>query len=292
MIKVEFAADAPRWRLCARHSRPRRRRAARPARRARRVRARARRARRRGAALRARAGRHRRDLRRRRRRGPPAAARRPRRAAERRRRLRAGRRRADRAAAGLGRDQAGRRSLRRSASPAATPPGSPSARRRAAGATTSTGPSCRASRSRRWRRSSWSAPATDAEQEWARLAALLAGLDLTRNLVTEPANIVYPETFVERVRAALDGTGVEIEVLDEKAMAQARHGRPARRRAGLGPAAAPARDALERRQGRRQAGRLRRQGHHLRHRRHLDQAGARHGGDEVGHGRRRRGRRR
>jgi len=60
----------------------------------------------------------------------------------------------------------------------------------------------------------------DAAQEWARLAALLAGLDLTRNLVTEPANILYPETFVERVRAALDGSGVEIDVLDEKAMAK------------------------------------------------------------------------
>jgi leucyl aminopeptidase len=60
----------------------------------------------------------------------------------------------------------------------------------------------------------------DAEQEHARLAALLAGLDLTRNLVTEPANIVYPETFVERVSASLDGSGVEIETLDEKAMAK------------------------------------------------------------------------
>jgi leucyl aminopeptidase len=60
----------------------------------------------------------------------------------------------------------------------------------------------------------------DAGKEWDRLAALLAGLDLTRNLVTEPANIVYPETFVERVRASLDGSGVEIETLDEKAMAK------------------------------------------------------------------------
>jgi leucyl aminopeptidase len=60
----------------------------------------------------------------------------------------------------------------------------------------------------------------DAQAAWARHAALLAGLDLTRGLVTEPANIVYPETFVARCRAALDGSGVEIEVLDEKAMAK------------------------------------------------------------------------
>jgi leucyl aminopeptidase len=60
------------------------------------------------------------------------------------------------------------------------------------------------------------AGATDA---WPRFEALLQGLDLTRMLVTEPANIIYPESFVERVTAALEGSGVEIEVLDEAAMA-------------------------------------------------------------------------
>ncbi|WP_284734460.1 leucyl aminopeptidase [Sphingosinicella terrae] len=59
-----------------------------------------------------------------------------------------------------------------------------------------------------------------AEAEWTRERAVLAGLDLTRRLVTEPANILYPETFVERCREALEGLGVEIEVLDEKAMAK------------------------------------------------------------------------
>jgi len=44
------------------------------------------------------------------------------------------------------------------------------------------------------------------------------GVSLTRELVTEPANIIYPESFVERVRASLEGTGVEIEVLDRAAM--------------------------------------------------------------------------
>src|SRR5206468_2851201 len=44
------------------------------------------------------------------------------------------------------------------------------------------------------------------------------GVSLTRELVTEPANIIYPETFVERVRASLEGTGIEIEVLDRTAM--------------------------------------------------------------------------
>lgn len=60
----------------------------------------------------------------------------------------------------------------------------------------------------------------DVEAQWAHLAAVLEGLDLTRSLVTEPANIVYPETFIERCRAAMEGSGVTFEELDEKAMAK------------------------------------------------------------------------
>ena len=58
-----------------------------------------------------------------------------------------------------------------------------------------------------------------AEQRYtSRWAPVVAGIDLTRELVTEPANIIYPESFVERVQASLKGTGVEIEVLDRAAM--------------------------------------------------------------------------
>ena len=53
------------------------------------------------------------------------------------------------------------------------------------------------------------------EQRWA---PVVEGVSLTRELVTEPANIIYPETFVERVRASLKGTGLEVEVLDRAAM--------------------------------------------------------------------------
>jgi leucyl aminopeptidase len=53
------------------------------------------------------------------------------------------------------------------------------------------------------------------EQRWA---PVYEGVSLTRELVTEPANIIYPETFVERVRKSLEGSGVEIEVLDRAAM--------------------------------------------------------------------------
>jgi leucyl aminopeptidase len=51
-----------------------------------------------------------------------------------------------------------------------------------------------------------------------RWAPVVEGVALTRELVTEPANIIYPESFVERVRASLNGTGIEIEVLDRPAM--------------------------------------------------------------------------
>ncbi len=59
----------------------------------------------------------------------------------------------------------------------------------------------------------------DAERRYAeRWAPVYEGVSFTRELVTEPANIIYPETFVERARASLEGTGVEIEVLDRAQM--------------------------------------------------------------------------
>lgn len=57
-----------------------------------------------------------------------------------------------------------------------------------------------------------------AEAAWAVEAALAEGVEFTRELVTEPANILYPETFVERCRARLEGTGIIITILDEPAM--------------------------------------------------------------------------
>jgi len=52
----------------------------------------------------------------------------------------------------------------------------------------------------------------------ARWAPVAEGVSLTRELVTEPANIIYPESFVERVRTSIKGTGLEVEVLDRSAM--------------------------------------------------------------------------
>lgn len=48
---------------------------------------------------------------------------------------------------------------------------------------------------------------------------LADGVRLSRDLANEPANIIYPESFVARVRDAFAGVGgVSIEVLDEAAM--------------------------------------------------------------------------
>jgi len=49
--------------------------------------------------------------------------------------------------------------------------------------------------------------------------ALVEAVAFTRDLVNEPSNVVYPESFVERTRAAFKGVrGVTIEALDVPAM--------------------------------------------------------------------------
>jgi len=61
----------------------------------------------------------------------------------------------------------------------------------------------------------------DAASIWEkRWQPVYEGVSFTRELVTEPANIIYPETFVERAQAAVKGLGIEVEVLDGKAMAK------------------------------------------------------------------------
>ena len=53
---------------------------------------------------------------------------------------------------------------------------------------------------------------------WADASAVADGVEFTRELVTEPGNVIYPESFVERCRERFAGTGVEITVLDEDEM--------------------------------------------------------------------------
>ncbi len=59
----------------------------------------------------------------------------------------------------------------------------------------------------------------DAAGGWPHYQALYDGIALTRELVSEPANIIYPESFVERCQHLKD-LGVEITVLDDKQMAE------------------------------------------------------------------------
>ncbi|MDG6078655.1 leucyl aminopeptidase [Erythrobacter litoralis] len=57
-----------------------------------------------------------------------------------------------------------------------------------------------------------------AEDAWTKAGHLADGIEFTRELVTEPANILYPESFVARCRERFEGTGAEIVVLDDDQM--------------------------------------------------------------------------
>lgn len=61
------------------------------------------------------------------------------------------------------------------------------------------------------------APAGTAES-WSTQSAIADGVEFTRTLVAEPANIVYPISFVERCEKAFADTGAELIVLDDDAM--------------------------------------------------------------------------
>lgn len=56
-------------------------------------------------------------------------------------------------------------------------------------------------------------------EAWSGAEALSKGVEFTRELVAEPANIIFPQSFVERCQARFAGTGAELAVLDEKQMA-------------------------------------------------------------------------
>lgn len=56
-----------------------------------------------------------------------------------------------------------------------------------------------------------------AKRAYQPLAALASGVTLTRNLVSEPANVIYPESLAAECRK-LAKLGVKVEVLGEKAM--------------------------------------------------------------------------
>ncbi|MGH7030780.1 MAG: leucyl aminopeptidase [Stellaceae bacterium] len=56
-----------------------------------------------------------------------------------------------------------------------------------------------------------------AKRAWQPLDKAAEAVFFTRNLVSEPANIIYPETLAEQART-LEELGVKVEILDETAM--------------------------------------------------------------------------
>ena len=58
----------------------------------------------------------------------------------------------------------------------------------------------------------------DSESAWGRADAIASGVEFARMLVTEPANVVYPESFVALCEKEFEGTGAELTVLDEDEM--------------------------------------------------------------------------
>lgn len=58
------------------------------------------------------------------------------------------------------------------------------------------------------------APAKD---QFARLQKIASGVCLTRHVVNEPPNVIYPETFAEQAKI-LSKLGVKVDILDEKQM--------------------------------------------------------------------------
>ena len=53
-----------------------------------------------------------------------------------------------------------------------------------------------------------------------RLSKVAAGVAFAKELITEPGNIIYPESFVERARKVVEPLGIKVTVLDEKDLAE------------------------------------------------------------------------
>ncbi|MBS3961305.1 MAG: leucyl aminopeptidase [Sandarakinorhabdus sp.] len=53
-----------------------------------------------------------------------------------------------------------------------------------------------------------------------RLQKVAAGVAFAKELITEPGNVIYPESFVARCRKVLEPLGVKMTVLDEKELAK------------------------------------------------------------------------
>ena len=98
--------------------------------------------------------------------------------------------------------------------------------------------------------------------------------NFSRDLANEPANYLTPTELADRAEEMAAETGLECEIYGPDWMKQKGMGGLLGVAAGQRAGAALHRPALQRRAGAERPG-AGRQGHHLRHRRHLDQAGRR-----------------
>ena len=57
-----------------------------------------------------------------------------------------------------------------------------------------------------------------AQAAWETANAVATGVEFTKRLITLPANILYPESFVAECEKAFEGTGAKLTVLDEDDM--------------------------------------------------------------------------
>ena len=107
-----------------------------------------------------------------------------------------------------------------------------------------------------------------------RAAALGEAVAYTRDLVNLPPNLLYPETFVDSLADRVKGTKVKLKSYDMKALRAGGFGGTVG--VGQGSANEPRIAVLSYTPARPKAShRLRRQGHHLRLRRPVHQAGQR-----------------
>lgn len=62
--------------------------------------------------------------------------------------------------------------------------------------------------------------AKDAESEYKTLRKIADGVFLARDVVSEPPNVIYPESYARRIKDELTKLGVEVEILGKDKMAQ------------------------------------------------------------------------
>lgn len=136
--------------------------------------------------------------------------------------------------------------------------------------------------------------AKDAKKRALHGAAVATAVATARDLVNTPPSHLFPAEFAKRAKTLSESVGLDVEVIDEKALIEGRLWRGDWCRPGLVAAAATgAVDSSGIAAGQEppkgQEGGLGWQGDHLRYRRHLDQAGSVDAPHDLGHGRSGRG---